>query len=40
VDRFLDMFRTAVNVMGDSVGAVVIARSEGEDFAAPAVTGG
>jgi Na+/H+-dicarboxylate symporter len=30
VDRFLDMFRTAVNVMGDSVGAVVIARSEGE----------
>jgi Na+/H+-dicarboxylate symporter len=40
VDRFLDMFRTAVNVMGDSVGTVVIARSEGEDLAAPAVTGG
>jgi Na+/H+-dicarboxylate symporter len=34
VDRFLDMFRTAVNVMGDSVGAVVIARTEGESLAA------
>ena len=32
VDRLLDMFRTAVNVLGDSVGAVVIARSEGEDL--------
>ena len=32
VDRLLDMFRTAVNVLGDSVGAVVIARSEGETF--------
>lgn len=29
-DRFLDMFRTAVNVFSDSCGAVVIARSEGE----------
>ncbi len=31
VDRVLDMCRTAVNVFGDSVGAVVIARSEGEE---------
>jgi proton glutamate symport protein len=30
VDRVLDMCRTAVNVYGDSVGAVVIARLEGE----------
>jgi len=30
VDRVLDMMRTAVNVFSDSVGAVVIARSEGE----------
>ena len=30
VDRVLDMSRTAVNVFSDSVGAVVIARSEGE----------
>lgn len=29
-DRILDMMRTAVNVFGDSVCAVVIARSEGE----------
>ncbi len=29
-DRPLDMCRTAVNVFGDSVGAVAIARSEGE----------
>lgn len=29
-DRPLDMVRTAVNVFGDSVGAVTIARSEGE----------
>jgi len=29
-DRILDMMRTAVNIFGDSVGAVVIARSEGE----------
>ncbi len=32
VDRVLDMLRTAVNVFGDSVGAAVIARSEGEDI--------
>jgi proton glutamate symport protein len=31
VDRILDMCRTAVNVFGDSTGAVVIARHEGED---------
>lgn len=30
VDRFLDMVRTTINVMGDAVGTVVIARSEGE----------
>lgn len=29
-DRILDMLRTAVNVYGDTVAAVVIARSEGE----------
>ncbi|MFQ5844827.1 MAG: dicarboxylate/amino acid:cation symporter [Planctomycetota bacterium] len=28
VDAFLDMFRTSTNVMGDSVGAVVVARLE------------
>ena len=30
-DRVLDMCRTAVNVFSDTVGAVIIARSEGED---------
>jgi Na+/H+-dicarboxylate symporter len=30
VDRLLDMCRTAVNVFSDSCGAVIIARSEGE----------
>ena len=30
VDRVLDMCRTAVNVFSDSCGAVIIARSEGE----------
>ncbi len=29
-DRFLDMFRTAANIFGDSCGAVIIASSEGE----------
>jgi len=29
-DRLLDMCRTAVNIFGDSVGAAVIARTEGE----------
>ena len=32
VDRILDMFRTATNVWSDSCGAVIIARSEGEDL--------
>jgi Na+/H+-dicarboxylate symporter len=31
VDRVLDMFRTAVNVLSDSCGAVVVAKLEGED---------
>ena len=31
VDRPLDMFRTAVNVCSDTVGAAIVARSEGED---------
>jgi Na+/H+-dicarboxylate symporter len=30
VDRVLDMFRTTVNVLSDSVGSVIIARLEGE----------
>ena len=30
VDRLLDMCRTAVNVFGDSCGAVIIAKTEGE----------
>jgi len=33
VDRILDMCRTSVNVYGDSCGAVIIARSEGEKLA-------
>jgi Na+/H+-dicarboxylate symporter len=32
VDRFLDMFRTSVNVWSDSCGAVVVAKSEGEEL--------
>ena len=32
VDRALDMFRTATNVWSDSCGAVVIAKSEGEEL--------
>jgi proton glutamate symport protein len=35
-DRFLDMCRTAVNVFSDSVGAVIVARSEGESGFYPA----
>jgi proton glutamate symport protein len=31
VDRFLDMFRTATNVLSDSVGTVAIAKLQGED---------
>jgi len=30
VDRPLDMYRTMVNVASDSIGAVVVAKSEGE----------
>ncbi|MBU0489532.1 MAG: dicarboxylate/amino acid:cation symporter [Bacteroidetes bacterium] len=33
VDRILDMFRTAVNVWSDSCGAVIIAKTEGEELA-------
>lgn len=32
VDRILDMFRTATNVWSDSCGAIVIAKSEGENL--------
>lgn len=32
VDRILDMFRTAINVYGDSCAAVIIAKSEGEQL--------
>jgi Na+/H+-dicarboxylate symporter len=32
VDRILDMFRTTVNVWGDSVVCAIIAKSEGEDI--------
>jgi Na+/H+-dicarboxylate symporter len=32
VDRILDMSRTVVNITGDSVGAVVVSRSEGHDI--------
>ncbi len=32
VDRILDMFRTTVNVLSDSVGAVILARLEGEEL--------
>jgi Na+/H+-dicarboxylate symporter len=33
VDRLLDMFRTTVNVWSDSCGAVIIAKTEGEELA-------
>ena len=32
VDRILDMFRTATNVVGDSTATVLMARLEGEDL--------
>ena len=32
VDRILDMFRTATNVWSDTIGALVVARTEGEVF--------
>jgi len=40
VDRVLDMCRTSVNVLSDSCGAVVIARSEGETEILAASAGG
>ncbi len=39
VDRFLDMCRTTVNVTGDLVGAVVVARGEAPDPVAERVSG-
>ncbi len=32
VDRILDMFRTAINVYGDTCCAVIVAKSEGENL--------
>ncbi len=32
VERFLDMFRTTTNITSDSCGAVIIARTEGEEL--------
>ena len=32
VDRILDMFRTATNVVGDSTATILMARLEGEDL--------
>jgi Na+/H+-dicarboxylate symporter len=32
VDRLLDMFRTVINVYSDTCGAVIIAKSEGEEL--------
>jgi Na+/H+-dicarboxylate symporter len=32
VDRLLDMFRTATNVVGDSTATVLMARLEGENL--------
>ena len=40
VDAFLDMFRTSTNIMGDSVGAVVINRLEGDRIAAATAAAG
>jgi len=38
VDRLLDMLRTAVNVWGDSCGAAVVAKLEGEQLGPPIPT--
>ncbi|MDH3291436.1 MAG: dicarboxylate/amino acid:cation symporter [Gemmatimonadota bacterium] len=35
VDRVLDMFRTTVNVLSDSCGAVIVAKLEGEEVLTP-----
>ncbi|MDH5527485.1 MAG: dicarboxylate/amino acid:cation symporter [Nitrospirota bacterium] len=40
VDRILDMCRTCVNVVGDSIGSVVVARLEGLPFHPPKGQGG
>jgi Na+/H+-dicarboxylate symporter len=34
LDRFLDMFRTGVNVLGDLVCAAIVAKGEGEELRA------
>ena len=33
IDRPLDMLRTSINVWGDSAGATIIAKTEGEELA-------
>jgi Na+/H+-dicarboxylate symporter len=38
VDAFLDMFRTSTNVLGDSIGAIVVNRLERHRLGEPAVT--
>jgi DAACS family dicarboxylate/amino acid:cation (Na+ or H+) symporter len=38
VDRPIDMFRTTINIFSDSVGAVIVAKSEGETNLYPAMT--
>ncbi len=38
VDRPIDMFRTTINIFSDSVGAVIVAKSEGETNFYPAMT--
>jgi len=38
VDRPIDMFRTMINIFSDSVGAVIVAKSEGETNLYPALT--
>jgi Na+/H+-dicarboxylate symporter len=37
VDRPIDMFRTTINIFSDSVGAVIVAKSEGETNLYPAL---
>jgi DAACS family dicarboxylate/amino acid:cation (Na+ or H+) symporter len=38
VDRPLDMYRTMVNITSDSIGAIVVAKSEGETDLYPTVS--
>ena len=38
VPRILDMFRTMVNVLSDSVGSVIVAKLQGEDVLTGAET--